>query len=346
MQRSGPGRTSYEQKDYDVTRSAVASLDRIGVAMRSGDAAPFALTVGYMLPHPPYVASRADYDRFAGRVHPARLSPPDLGHEHPWLSWWRENRGIVEVDPEDALRSRVAYYALTYRLDAMIGEVLAALDRNGLRENTLIVYASDHGDQIGERGLWWKHTFHEEFVRVPMILSWPGKLPEGERRSQVVNLIDLSATMLEALGAPGLPNGQGRSFLHVAKDGNAPWVDETVSEYCTDAVPAWTGGMAVRQRMLRAGRWKLIYYHGYRPQLFDLTIDPDEMHDLAEDPAHAAVRDRLLERLLADWSPDDIDRRMKARRRDKDLLAKWARSTNPPNTQLWPTSPDQNSLDI
>ena len=111
------------------------------------------------------------------------------------------------------MRSRVAYYALTYRLDAMIGEVLAALDRNGLRENTLIVYASDHGDQIGERGLWWKHTFHEESVRVPMILSWPGKLPEGERRSQVVNLIDLSATMLDALGAPALPNGQGRSFL-------------------------------------------------------------------------------------------------------------------------------------
>ena len=103
--------------------------------------------------------------------------------------------------------------------------------------------------------------------------------------------------------------------------------------------------MAVRQRMLRSGRWKLIYYHGYPPQLFDLASDPDEMHDLAEDPAHTAVRERLLERLLADWSPDDIDRRMKARRRDKDLLGAWARNTNPPSTQLWPTQPDQNSLD-
>jgi choline-sulfatase len=314
--RSGPGRTSYELKDHDVTRAAVARLDRIGAARRAGDAAPFALTVGYMLPHPPYVAARADYDRFAGRVPPPRLPPASPSREHPWLSWWRGNRGIVDVDPADAIRSRVAYYALTYRLDAMIGEVLAALDRNGLRENTLIVYASDHGDQI------------------------------GERRSQIVNLIDLSATMLDALGAPPLPSGQGRSFLAVAKDGAAPWVDETVSEYCTDTVPAWTGGMAVRQRMLRAGRWKLIYYHGYPPQLFDLASDPDEMHDLAGDPAHAAVRERLLERLLADWSPDDIDRRMKARRRDKDLLGAWARNTHPPSTQLWPTQPDQNSLDI
>lgn len=343
--RSGSGESVYEVKDRDVTRAAVACLDRIGAARRAGNDDPFAVTVGFMLPHPPYVATKQDYSRFVGRVPPARLSRGMLGSEHPWLAWWRSNRGIEEVEIGNSLRARTAYYALTYRLDAMIGEVLDALERNGLAENTLIVYSTDHGDQIGERGLWWKHTFYEESVRVPLIMSWPGKIPRSERRRQVVNLVDLTATMLDALGAPALPHAQGRSFLDVARDADAPWIDETVSEYCTDETPAWTGGMAVRQRMLRRESWKIVYYHGYRPQLFDLASDPDELRDLGDDPAYASVRDRLLARLLADWCPQDIDRRMKARRRDKDLIGTWARRTNPPNTYLWPTRPEQNRLD-
>jgi choline-sulfatase len=214
-----------------------------------------------------------------------------------------------------------------------------------LAENTLIVYSTDHGDQIGERGLWWKHTFYEESVRVPLIMSWPGQIPQGERRRHVVNLVDLAATMVDALGAPALPHAQGRSFLNVARDANAPWHDETFSEYCTDEVPVWTGGMAVRQRMLRSGDWKLIYYHGYRPQLFNLAADPDELRDLGDDPAHAAIREQLLARLLADWSPDAIDARMKQRRRDKDLIGAWARGTKPASTFIWQTRPDQNRLD-
>jgi choline-sulfatase len=344
--RSGPGQSAYELKDRDVTQAAVDYFDRLGEERRAGGSAePFAVTVGFMLPHAPYVASRVDFERFAGRVPPPRHGPPAVGNEHPWLNWWRQNRGIEHVEAADAQRARAAYYGLTYRLDAMIGEVLAALERNGLADNTLVVYASDHGDQLGERGLWWKHTFYEESARVPMIMSWPGVLPAGERRPQVVNLVDLAATMLEALGAPQLPNAQGRSFLGVAKDAAAPWVDETVSEYCTDTVPIWTGGMAVRQRMLRQGRWKLIYYDGYPPQLFDLTADPDEQTDLAADAAHAPVRDRLLARLLADWRPEEIERRMNARRQEKDLIGAWARNTNPANTYVWPTRPDQNCLE-
>jgi choline-sulfatase len=343
--RSGSGESVYEVKDRDVTRAAVACLDRLGAARKGGDDQPFALTVGFMLPHPPYVATKEDYARFADMVQPARLARGPAGQEHPWLAWWRNNRGIDEVPADDAMRARIAYYALTYRLDAMIGEVLAALQRNGLAENTLIVYSTDHGDQIGERGLWWKHTFYEESVRVPLIMSWPGQIPQGERRRQVVNLVDLAATMVDALGAPALPHAQGRSFLNVARDANAPWHDETFSEYCTDEVPVWTGGMAVRQRMLRSGDWKLIYYHGYRPQLFNLAADPDELRDLGDDPAHAAIREQLLARLLADWSPDAIDARMKQRRRDKDLIGAWARGTKPASTFIWQTRPDQNRLD-
>ena len=167
LTRSGPGESVYEVKDRDVTRAAVACLDRLGAERKAGSKDPFALTVGFMLPHPPYVATKADFARFAGQVKPPRLPRAASGAEHPWLAWWRQNRSIETVDPADVLRARTAYYALTYRLDAMIGEVLDALKRNGLADNTLIVYSTDHGDQIGERGLWWKHTFYEESVAFP-----------------------------------------------------------------------------------------------------------------------------------------------------------------------------------
>ncbi len=342
VDRSGPGRSVYELKDHDVAKAAVAWLERAAARRKTGDAAPFALTVGLMLPHAPYVAAPEDYARFAGRVGPARHKAPK--EDHPWLHWWRSNRRILDVPEDAALRARTAYYALTWRMDALIGEILDALARTGLDRNTLVVYASDHGEHIGEHGLWWKHTFYEESVTVPMILSWPGTLPQAERRSQVVNLIDLTATMLEAVGAPALPNGQGSSFLDIAVGGSGPWDDETFSEYCTDEVPPWTGGMAVRQRMIRSGDWKLIYYHGYKPQLFNLKIDPGEGRDLAADPVHAEVRDRLLARLLADWDPEAVDQRMRVRRRDKNLIGSWVRATGPAEQYIWPVRGSDNQL--
>ena len=182
-------------------------------------------------------------------------------------------------------------------------------------------------------------------MKVPLILSWPGRLPEGERRSAVVNLMDVTATMLEATGVPPLPQANGRSFWRLAQDGRTPWLDHTLSEYCTDATPCWTGGMAVQQRMLRWGQWKLVYYHGYPCQLFDLAADRDELHDRAGDPAYASVRDALLERLLADWDPEEVARRMLRRVTDKALVSQWARATRPPDTIRWQLTADQNRLE-
>lgn len=335
--KSGPGAMSYELKDLDVTAASEAWLR---AAPRDR---PFALTVGLMLPHPPYVAQAEDYLRYAGRVGAPRLPRPSP--DHPWLAWWRETSGIERVDAADVLAARAAYYGLVTAMDRMIGRILAALDESGQADNTLVVYASDHGDQLGERGMWWKHTFYDESARVPLILRWPGRLPRGERRAQIVNLIDLTATMLDAMGAPPLPNADGRSFLGVAADPTAPWLDETFSEYCTDRVPDWTGGMAVQQRMIRRGRWKLIHYHGERPQLFDLHDDPHELCDLALAPRHAVLRDQLMARVTARWDGDDIARRMAQRRHDKDVLGAWARETRPPSSYLWKLLPEQNRLD-
>jgi choline-sulfatase len=337
---SGPGQSSYQLKDMETADAAIAALEDVAARRAAGDDEPFCMSVGFMLPHPPYVAWPEDYDLYAGRIGMPAL--PATQPDHPWLAWWRSNRGIEDTRPDDVLRARAAYWGLVTRLDILVGRVLDRLEALGLAEDTLVVYSSDHGDQLGERGLWWKHTFHEESVKVPLVLSWPGRLPAGERRAQVVNLVDVAATMIDALGAPPLPHAQGTSFLDVARDARAPWIDETFSEYCTDAVPHWTGGMAVQQRMIRSGRWKLVDYNGYRPQLFDLAEDPRELRDLAQDASHRAVRDALLRKLRADWDPDAIAARMRARRRDKDVIGGWARGTRPADQHRWRLEPGQN----
>jgi choline-sulfatase len=288
------------------------------------------------------VCASEDYRRYAGRVGLPGLPVPEP--EHPYLRWWRDHTGSLDLPEEAVLRARAAYYGLVTSLDRMIGRILDRLEASGLADDTLVVYASDHGDQLGERGLWWKQTFYEESVKVPLILSWPGVLPEGEQRGQIVNLIDLGPTMLDALGAPSLPNAQGRSFLQLAKDGATPWSEETFSEYCTDGMAPWAGAEPVQQRMLRRGRWKLIYYHGYPPELFDLREDPHELHDLAEKPRHAGIRDALVARVLADWDPERIRRQIALRVADKRLLQAWARAVRPPESYRWPVKMEDNWL--
>ena len=106
-------------------------------------------------------------------------------------------------------------------MDAMVGEILNALDRIGLAQNTVILYSSDHGEQVGEHGLWLKQTFYEDSVRVPAIVSWPGVLPQGVRCNRVISSLDLNATMLDLLGAPPLLTSD-----------NDDWQDIALSEYC------------------------------------------------------------------------------------------------------------------
>ncbi|MCF3936683.1 sulfatase-like hydrolase/transferase [Acuticoccus sp. M5D2P5] len=331
----GAGRSAYQAKDEAVVETAVDWL-------KANGREPFCLTVGLMLPHPPYVADEAAYRHYEGRVPPPTRGVPE--DEPPFYAWWRRDRGIETPPPEAIERARTAYYGLVHRTDEMIGRLIATLEELGVLDDTLVVYASDHGDHIGERGLFWKHTFYEESAGIPLLMRLPGVLPAGERRGNVVNLVDLSQTMLDALGAPTLPNADGTSFWPLAKDGASPWADETFCEYCTDTVPYWTGGRAVRQRMVRAGRYKLVVFDEEAPLLFDLAADPGETRNLAEEPGHAAIRRQLERRVREGWDPVAIGARMERARRDKNILADWARTVRPESEHVWDFDPAINTL--
>ena len=349
LELSGHGQSAYQVHDEDVSAATVHYLDHLGVQKRAGQPTePFSLSVGFMLPHQPFVARREDYERYFGKVPPPQNPEPFGDHLHPHIKRWRSACNIEEVSATEIERARAAYWALVYRMDVLIGQILNALRENDLEENTLVVYMSDHGEQVGEHGLWWKQTFYEDSAKVPAILAWPGHLPEGRRCDKVTSSLDLNATMIEALGCPALPHSRGRSLLPLLTDpDNTEWDNVAFSEFCQDAAGA--GGPfppeGIFQRMVRRDNFKLNYYHGQPCQLFDLDADPRELNDLAADPAHAETVATLEAEVLAGWDPDAIAARMEQLRSDTRILAGWGRNVQPPDSIRWNLQPEMDYLD-
>jgi choline-sulfatase len=233
-------------------------------------------------------------------------------------------------------------------MDVMIGQIMNALRENGLEENTLVVYMSDHGEQLGEHGLWWKQTFYEDSAKVPAILAWPGHLPEGSHCDKVTSSLDLNATMIDALGCPALPHSRGRSLLPLLNEpDHTEWDNVAFSEFCQDAAGA--GGPfpeeGIFQRMVRRDNFKLNYYHGQPSQLFDLDVDPHELNDLAADPAHLETVAKLKAEALEGWDPEWIRERMAALRADRPILADWCKNVQPPDTIRWDLKTGMDYLD-
>jgi choline-sulfatase len=177
------------------------------------------------------------------------------------------------------------------------------LDASGLAEDTLVVYTSDHGDNLGTRTFWGKSNMYEESAGVPLILKGPG-VAAGRRVPTPVSLVDGYPTIVEAVG-PGAEPGGGLAARRLAPPPRrgGPEEDRTVlSEY--HAVASITGIF-----MVRFGRWKYVHYEGYRPQLFDLAADPGETRDLALRTGHADVLDEGLRRLHAICDPEEVTAR-------------------------------------
>ena len=349
LQQSGHGQSAYQVHDEDVTVATIHYLDRLGVQKRAGQSTePFSLSVGFMLPHQPFIARREDYERYFHTVPPPQTSQAFGEHLHPHIKYWREMCDITEVSEAEIKRSRAAYWALVYRMDAMIGQILAALRENDLEDNTLVVYSSDHGEQVGEHGLWWKQTFYEDSVKVPAILAWPGHLSEGTRCDKVTSSLDLNATMLDSLDCPPLPHSRGRSLLPLLSNPqDAEWDNVAFSEFCQNA--SGGGGPfseeGIYQRMIRRDNFKLNYYHGQPCQLFDLDADPREIHDLADNPAYAGTVQKLRAEVLAGWDPESIRTKMGQLDRDLAVHTAWTRNVQPPDSIRWTMKLEMSYLD-
>ncbi|MFO1105734.1 MAG: choline-sulfatase [Amaricoccus sp.] len=297
--------TNQLEYDDEVGFSAVAKLRDLS---RRQDARPWCLTVSFTHPHDPYVARRRFWDLYedcpaldpeVGPLPEAELDP------HSRRLRAASDAAAFPVTPDQVRRARRGYFASLSYLDERIGEILEALEEGGMAEETAILFLSDHGDLLGERGLWFKMSFLDGAARVPLLIAAPGLAPG--RRDEPVSLLDLVPTLGAIAGIPPeeiAPWTEGRNLL-------APREDPVPMEYAAE-------GTVAPMVALRDGRWKLVLCEADPPLLHDLEADPRELTDLAPDPAYRDVLDRLTELAGRRWDLAAFDaavRASQARRR-------------------------------
>lgn len=300
---AGRGWSSYTRYDREV---AAAAADWIGAQAQQAHGKPWILFVSFVCPHFPLIAPPEFYDLYADNP-----PWPELyrASERPTHPFHRKLQEVIDYDNyfDDAkVRKAVAaYLGLITFLDDNIGTVLKALQAAGLSQETRILYTSDHGESLGKRGNWGKSTMFEESVAVPLVLSGPD-IPAGKNVNTTVSLVDCHPTILEAVGVAPHPDDAdlpGRSLFTIASEPDATRV--VFSEYHAAGAP--TGSF-----MIREGRYKLFWFAGMCPELYDLETDPDETRDLAADPAYEQTLARLEHRLREICDPDAVDRRAKS----------------------------------
>ena len=307
--QAGPGST--EELEVDDLVQARA-LDYLREPARQDR--PWALNVSFIAPHFPYIAPQRFWDMYP----PDEMDLPELpdGHLetlHPMAQRIRTMFGFPQFPDEVVRRARAGYYALITYFDEKIGELLDALEATGQRENTVIIHLSDHGDMNGEHGMWRKSNFYDASARVPLQVVWPGRIDGGRRLSEVVSLVDVSATVCDIAGDDCDLPLDGDSLLPLLTNGDPTWKDEAFCEYLAH-------GTDRPMAMLRRGRYKLNYSWGDPVELYDLAADPGEFHDLAGEADYQALAAEMEAALLADWDPAALDRQVRESQRQQRFI--------------------------
>lgn len=284
---------------------------------------PWLMSVNYFDPHAAFDPPQPYLDRYD----PAELPPPlftesDLAAQAKLSEVLFQTEATppdalnmddyfqnVELDgdrstqPSPAQAIKAAYYGMIELIDDNVGRLLDALERSGQRENTLVIFMSDHGEMLGDHGLVLKGCrFYEGLVRVPLIFSWPGRIPEGVVCDALVELIDIAPTLLDFCDQTHPARMQGKSLHPILvgeADPNRHRTSVRTEYYQTlanlERPRIEREGHGSYATMIRDERYKLVTYHGHSiGELFDLTEDPNEFRNLWDDPAHAEIRFRLM----------------------------------------------------
>lgn len=309
LERAGPGETLEVEIDDQVEEEAIRYLRDPARRDR-----PWALNVSFMAPHFPLIVPEQYWDLYPLDEIDLPVTPPGhLEAQHPVYQRMRSMFGFVDF-PEDLVRrGRAGYYGLITYLDDKIGRLLDTVDEIGQSSNTLIVYVSDHGEMNGEHGMWRKSNFYEYSSRVPLMIAWPGQLPEGRRVSDVVSLVDLTATLVAVADGSPITPLDGDSLLPLARGEAVGWKGEAFAEYLAH-------GVAAPMAMLRRGRFKLNYSLGDPIELYDLEEDPGEFHDLAAKPEYAGTVRDMTGRILSHWNPVELKERVIRSQKERLLI--------------------------
>jgi len=300
---AGPGEVEYTRYDRATTEEATRFLTDEGPKEEK----PWAVFVSLVYPHFPLRVPQEYYDLYPldSVPMPAQWRQEEWSG-HPFQAWQREKQALDEPVDEASIRKAIAaYYGMVTFLDENIGRILRALEASGQAENTRIIYTTDHGEQLGEHGMWWKSSMLEASAGIPLIVAGPD-VPQGKVSNTNVNLVDCFPGIVEAVGAelaPADADLPGESIFKLAREDDRDRV--SFSEYHAILSPS-------AAYLLRSGRYKYIRYIDMPPQLFDMVEDPYETRDLGQNPEYASVRETCEAELRAICDPEATDARAKA----------------------------------
>lgn len=302
--QSADGQQKYPEQGVGLTANisqqfSDAAIDQFHVSSDK----PFFIHVNFTAPHDPLLVPLGFEDVYDPSSLPL---PKNFGPRHPFDHGNANSRDEsllpLPRTAEDVRDDLAVYYAVISHLDQQVGRILSALEETGQRENTIVIYTSDHGLAMGSHGLRGKQNMYEHTINVPMLLSGPG-IPQNRRFQSQMYLRDLYPTVCDLLQieVPAVPNGDqmtsidGRSILQIL-NGTTDHIHPYTFGYFRDA-----------QRMIRGERWKLIHYPRIdKWQLFDLATDPYELRDLSEDTQLISVKQDLQAK-LRQWQFDVRD---------------------------------------
>ncbi|SMX91039.1 choline-sulfatase [Brevibacterium aurantiacum] len=302
------GESEYSLFDREVAKEACAWLQE-----KADEEGPWLGKVSFVTPHYPFTVPQEYLDLYPiGKMMLPRNNEPEDWDDHPAVDIYRQLCGLDSpLTHEETLRAVQAYYGLVSFMDAQFGLVLDELHATGQAENTVVLYVSDHGELLGNDGLWFKGTMGEDSVRIPAIMAGPG-VPVGKRCETPVSLVDVYPTVVDVLGLDSNPHDAdlpGTSLYSLAQ-ASEPEVRTIFSEF--HSANSHTGSF-----MIRYGKWKYVDYREFPERLFDLEADPYESTDLASDPNYASVLERMRGELRTICDPAEVDHRVRAEQRQR-----------------------------
>ena len=288
------------QIDYDeeVTFKAVQHIYDMA---RADDDRPFFLQVSYTHPHEPYLCQKEFWDLYEGKDIPLpRVGAlPEQEHD-PHSARLLKDFGMlgIQFSEEDICTAIRAYYGSISYIDNLVAKVLKALEATGAADNTVIVFTSDHGEMLGERGMWFKKHFFEKSLRIPLMITGPGLKPE--RVSELVSLVDLVPTFNAIAGVETeVEPLEGINILSLAGNGDTDPKRAVYAEYLAEATP-------VPIFMIRRGNYKFISSSHDGELLYDVANDPDERVNLARDDAHQTIADQFRKDVSEKWDENTL----------------------------------------
>jgi len=330
VEKSGSGNSKVLEYDRAVEHGACEYFESINEESKSQF-----ITIGFYGPHCPFVGRKDLYEYYYNILPEPDEGPWDL---HPYTKEFIERCGLENFKTEDLKRVKAAYYAMVEELDEHIGVLLNKIEETLGLENTLVIYTSDHGEMMGEKGLICKTHFYDSSAKVPFIVQ--GRKVEGRKVESPTSLLDLAPTLIEYANAPKLSRTDGENILPLIENSEKSTSDRIVISQFATTVDGYVSGMA------RKGDWKYVYYHGYDyPQLFNLKDDPKELNDLGKNAEYADLIFELKTELDKFWEPDKIKEDAIRSWGESRLIHKFNKAAGIKDPEAWECKSEVNYLD-